>query len=93
MVENINADARYESPDNYLYPEANGQLGYIKPTNYEAQKTKKFRSLIGRIEDMAYSEEDDCFICAENRRLDCQFAMPKNWNLDSSLQLDFEIEY
>ena len=70
--EEVTADAGYESLDNYLYLEANGQLSYIKPTNYEAQKTKKFRSQIGRIENMAYSQEDDCFICAENRKLYCR---------------------
>ena len=77
MVEDVTADAGYESLDNYLYPEANGQLSYIEPTNYEAQKTKKFRSLIGRIENMAYSEEGDCFTCAENRGLDCQKYLRK----------------
>ena len=70
--EEVTADAGYESLDNYLYLEANGQLSYIKPTNYEAQKTKKFRSQIGRIENMAYNQEDDCFICAENRKLYCR---------------------
>ena len=70
--EEVTADAGYESLDNYLYLEANGQLSYIKPTNYEAQKTKKFRSQIGRIENMAYNQEDDCFICAEGRRLYCR---------------------
>lgn len=70
--EEVTADAGYESLDNYLYLEANGQLSYIKPTNYEAQKTKKFRSQIGRIENMTYDTEDDCFICTENRKLYCR---------------------
>ncbi len=58
------ADAGYESEDNYLYLEANGQMSFIKPTNYEAQKTKKFKAQIGRIENMKYDKEEDCFFCA-----------------------------
>lgn len=70
--EEVTADAGYESLDNYLYLEANGQISFIKPSNYEAQKTKKFRAQIGRIENMKYDSEDDCFICAEGRRLYCR---------------------
>ena len=70
--EEVTADAGYESLENYLYLESNGQISFIKPSNYEAQKTKKFRSQIGRIENMEYDREDDCFICAEGRKLYCR---------------------
>lgn len=70
--EEVTADAGYESLDNYLYLEANGQLSFIKPSNYEAQKTKKFKSQIGRIENMGYDKDEDCFICAEGRKLYCR---------------------
>ena len=70
--EEVTADAGYESLDNYLYLEANGQMSFIKPSNYEAQKTKKFRAQIGRIENMKYDREEDCFICAERRKLYCR---------------------
>lgn len=33
------ADAGYESLDNYLYLEESGQISFIKPINYETQKT------------------------------------------------------
>ena len=49
--------------------EENGQIRLIKPANYEAQKTKKFRQKIGRIENMAYNAEEDYFTCAEGRKL------------------------
>ena len=68
----VTADAGYESLDNYLYLEANGQISFIKPLNYEQQKTKKYKSQIGRIENMKYDEQEDCFICAEGRRLLCR---------------------
>jgi len=70
--EEVTADAGYESLDNYLYLEGNGQISFIKPSNYEAQKTKKYKSQIGRIENMGYDKEEDCFICAEGRRLYCR---------------------
>ncbi len=70
--EEVITDAGYESLDNYLYLEANGQMSFIKPTNYEAQKTKKFRDQIGRIENMKYDQDEDCFICAEGRKLHCR---------------------
>jgi transposase len=70
--EEVVADAGYESEDNYLYLEANGQMSFIKPSNYEAQKTKKYRSQIGRIENMKYDKDEDCFICAEGRNLYCR---------------------
>ena len=40
--------------------------------NYEAQKRKKYRSQIGRIENMQYNKEEDCFICAQGRKLYCR---------------------
>ena len=70
--EEVTADAGYESEENYLHLEANGQMSFIKPSNYEAQKTKKYRSQIGRIENMKYDKEEDCFICAEGRKLCCR---------------------
>lgn len=67
--EEVTADAGYESLDNYLYLEDNGQLCFIKPQNYEAKRKGSFKKQIGRIENMQYDEEEDCFICAEGRRL------------------------
>ena len=65
----VTADAGYESLENYLFLERNGQVSFIKPTNYDARKTKKFKKQIGRIENMTYDSEEDCFICAEGRTL------------------------
>ena len=65
----VTADAGYESLENYLFLEENGQLSLIKPANYEVQKTKKFKKQIGRMENMTYDAEEDFFICAEGKRL------------------------
>lgn len=67
--EEVVADAGYESLENYLYLEANGQTCFIKPTNYDSKKTKKFKAQIGRLENMGYDAEEDCYVCAEGRRL------------------------
>ena len=67
--EEVVADAGYESLENYLYLEQNGQLCFIKPTNYDQKKTKKFRKQVGRIENMKYAAEEDSFTCAQGRKL------------------------
>ena len=59
----IVADAGYESEENYLYIESNGQVAFIKPNNYEKAKTRKYKKDIGRMENMAYDEEKDCYVC------------------------------
>lgn len=68
----VTAVTRYKSLDNHLFLEANEQMRFIKPTNYEAQKTKKYCSQIGRIENMKYDRDENCFIFAEGRKLYCK---------------------
>lgn len=65
----IVADAGYESEENYLYIETNDQLSYIKPSNYEISKTRKYQKDISRIENMEYIENEDCYICENGRKL------------------------
>lgn len=62
------ADAGYESLENYLSLEQNSQTCFIKPTNYD-QKSKKFQKQIGRVENMTYHPEEDCFTRARGRKL------------------------
>ena len=65
----IVADAGYESEENYLYIEKNEQLAFIKPANYEISKTRKYQNDIGRIENMEYDTEADCYTCKNGKRL------------------------
>lgn len=67
--EEVVADAGYESLENYLYLEQNGQTCFIKPTNYDQKKSKRFQKQIGRVENMTYEREEDCFTCAQGRKL------------------------
>ena len=69
QYEEVCADAGYESLDNCLYLEENGQMSLIKPSNYEQKKTKKFKKQIGRVENMHYHPEEDNFTCAAGRKL------------------------
>ena len=63
------ADAGYESLENYLYLEQNGQMCFIKPANYEQKSTRKFQKQVGRIENMKYDPEEGSFTCAQGRKL------------------------
>ncbi len=65
----IVADAGYESEENYVFIEENGQYAYIKPTNYEISKTGKYKKDISRKENMEYNKEDDSYICANGKKL------------------------
>lgn len=67
--EEVVADAGYESLENYLYLEQNGQMCFIKPANYDQKRTRKFQKQVGRIENMKYDPEEDSFTCAQGRKL------------------------
>ena len=69
----IVADAGYESEENYLFLERNGQVAFIKPANYEISKTRKYKNDIGKIENMDYVEGKDVYICKNGKELslDC----------------------
>ena len=68
---NIVADAGYESEENYVFIESNGQDAYIKPANYEISKTKKYRTDIGKFENMTYDPSRDTYFCKNGKELKC----------------------
>jgi transposase len=65
----IVADAGYESEDNYEFIDKNEQLSFIKPSNYEISKKKKYKNDISRVENMDYDEETDSYTCKNNKKL------------------------
>ena len=76
MEENLNfkylkivADAGYESEENYSFIEENNQISFIKPSNYEISKTRKYKNDISRIDNMDYYSESDLFICQNGKKL------------------------
>lgn len=66
---NIVADAGYESEENYVYIENNNQITFIKPQAYEIMKSKKFKSNIGKRENMDYDSTNDEYVCFNKKRL------------------------
>lgn len=65
----IIADAGYESEENYVFLDKNQQLAFIKPSNYEKSKTRKYKNDIGRIENMNYDETNDSYLCKNGKHL------------------------
>lgn len=68
-LENIVADAGYESVENYDYLNKKGLTPYIKPANYETAKRKKSKSDIGKRENMTYLETEDAYVCKMGKKL------------------------
>lgn len=66
---NITADSGYESEENYLYIEENQQISFIKPSNYEISKTRKYKTDISRRENMEYDAEHDVYVCKNQKQL------------------------
>lgn len=69
VLENIIADAGYESEENYLYLSKNKLNSYIKPADYEQMKKKNYRLKYGKPENMEYHEAGDIFVCKAGRIL------------------------
>lgn len=69
MFENIIADAGYESSENYLYLEENGQNCFIKPQNYEISKKRSYKADPYTVENMPYNAKKDEYTCPGGRKL------------------------
>lgn len=67
--QNIVADSGYENEENYLFIEENQQVAFIKPTNYEISKTRKYKTDISKRENMTYDEKEDIYLCKAGRKL------------------------
>lgn len=75
--ERIIADAGYESSENYLYLEENGQECFIKPQNYEISKTRKYKTDPYSVENMAYDPKKDEYTCPYGRKLKFRWESKK----------------
>ena len=69
IYKKIIADSGYESEENYVYLEKNEQLAFIKPSNYEISKTRKYKTDISRKENMSYDSAEDVYICSNGKKL------------------------
>lgn len=66
---NISADSGYESESNYEYLKRNNIASYIKPTNYEISKTRKYKQDKSKRENMDYNETEDFYVCQNKKKL------------------------
>ena len=61
-------DSGYESEENYCWFEDDPVTElFVKPSNHEAKKAKKYRTDISRRENMVYDPEADAYTCAEGK--------------------------
>lgn len=69
-IHKVVADSGYESEENYKYFDGSEQLSFfVKPSNHEQKKSKKYRTDISRRENMKYDSDDDFFSCANGRKI------------------------
>jgi len=70
-VRRVVYDSGYESEANYCYFANHPELDlYVKPSDHEQKKKKKYRTDISRRENMAYDADRDCYICANGNLLE-----------------------
>ena len=69
-IEKVVADFGYESEENYLYLKEKQINAFIKLSNYEIKKKRKYKKDISRKENMSYCEDDDYYLCHNNKKLE-----------------------
>ena len=74
-VKRVVVDSGYESEENYHYVDGSEQLSlFVKPSNHEQKKTRKYQTDIGRRENMPYDAEKDEYTCAQGKQLTAVFT-------------------
>jgi hypothetical protein len=69
MPEQLTADAGYGSEENYEFTRNNNIETYIKYNSFHKEETKKWKQEIGRLENLHYDEEKDCFYCPMGQKM------------------------
>ena len=70
VIEKTVVDSGYESEENYCWFEQHPEMElYVKPSNHEIMKTKKYRTDISRRENMKYDPEADTYTCACGKQI------------------------
>ena len=69
-VKRVGVDSGYESEENYHYVDGSEQLSlFVKPSNHEQKKKRKYQTDISRRENMPYDTEKDEYTCAQGKKL------------------------
>ena len=66
-LDKIVADAGYESEENYVYLAENNLTSYIKPSNYEQSKTRKYKKEQEFKNSLIYNKTEDKYISKEGK--------------------------
>ncbi len=69
LPENIVADSGYGSEENYKYLHENELGNYVKYNTFDKEQKKSFKNQIFKMENFAYKEEEDKFICPAGKDL------------------------
>ncbi len=72
--QNLICDAGYESEENYTYLDHKEIKPFIKPSNYEYSKTRKFQRQMEFRQSMDYLPDQDAFRCKVGRLLRYQYS-------------------
>ena len=63
-------DSGYESEENYCWFEKHRETElFVKPSDHEIKKSRKYRTDISRRENMAYDAETDTYTCAGGKQI------------------------
>ena len=85
-IGSVVVDSGYESEENYCWFEAHPETElYVKPSNHEAAKHRKYRTDISRRENMAYDAQIDTYTCANGKLL--QRTREKKTHTASGLEI------
>ena len=85
-IGSVVVDSGYESEENYCWFEAHPETElYVKPSNHEAVKHRKYRTDISRRENMAYDAQTDTYTCANGKLL--QRTREKKTHTASGLEI------
>ena len=85
-IGSVVVDSGYESEENYCWFEAHPETElYVKPSNHEAAKHRKYRTDISRRENMAYDAQTDTYTCANGKLL--QKTQEKKTHTASGLEI------
>ena len=66
-LDKIVADAGYESEENYVYLAEHNLTFYIKPSNYEKSKTRKYKKEQSFKKSLIYDKTQDKYISQESK--------------------------
>lgn len=67
LPKNIITDTGYGSEENYAYLEQNQTGNYVKYNYFHAEKKRKFKENVCRVENLPYDEETNTFTCPEEK--------------------------